>query len=290
MMRYRIHGWMHWLIACSAFACASDVSKPPDSDSSSRQTKTIHYEGRSVQAIIDKPKGTSFDVLMVFHGTVQGQANHDVLIMEAAETTRSAFRNLLDRQDVMIVSVAYPQADLLFGDNLVYAETALKWLMNRAEAELGVDVKKIFLGGHSQGGYLVTRLNTLYATDGVIANAPGPLNLVYRCELEENGQVQASQVCDLLRTTYGTTAQNPDAYFQRSLLDHVSGFKSDILFVQGLDDSPIQMYSWPRFKSEVQACETCQQTLFVELPGFGHGALFSSAQARTEFNQFINSR
>jgi Arc/MetJ family transcription regulator len=159
MMRYRIHGWMHWLIACSAFACASDVSNPPDSDSSSRQTKTIHYEGRSVQAIIDKPKGTSFDVLMVFHGTVQGQANQDVLILEAAETTRSAFRNVLDRQDVMIVSVAYPQANLLFGDNLVYAETALKWLKNRAEAELGVDVKRIFLGGHSQGGYLVTRLN-----------------------------------------------------------------------------------------------------------------------------------
>lgn len=287
-MRYRIQSWAHWLIACSVFACANNVSQPPDSDSSSRQTKTIGYEGRSVQAIIDKPKGTSFDVLMVFHGTVQGQANHDALIMEAAETTRSAFRSLLDRQDVMIVSVAYPQADLLFGDNLAYAETALKWLMNRAEAELGVDVKKIFLGGHSQGGYLVTRMNTLYPTDGVIANAPGPLNLVYRCELEENGQIQATPVCDLLRTTYGTTAQNPDAYFQRSLLDHVSGFKSDILFVQGLDDSPIQMYSWPRFKSEVQACETCQQTLFVELPGFGHGALFNSSEARSAVNAFIN--
>lgn len=138
MMRYPIHGWILWLIASSAFACASDVSKSPDLDSSSRQIKTLQYEGRSVQAIIDKPKGTSFDVLMVFHGTVQGQANHDALIMEAAETTRSAFRNLLDRQDVMIVSVAYPQANLLFGDNLVYAETALKWLMNRAEAELDV--------------------------------------------------------------------------------------------------------------------------------------------------------
>jgi predicted esterase len=287
-MRYPIHGWILWLIASSAFACASDVSKSPDLDSSSRQIKTLQYEGRSVQAIIDKPKGTSFDVLMVFHGTVQGQANHDALIMEAAETTRSAFRNLLDRQDVMIVSVAYPQANLLFGDNLVYAEAALKWLMNRAEAELGVDLKKIFLGGHSQGGYVVTRLNTLYPTDGVIANAPGPLNLVYRCELEENGQIQATQVCDLLRTTYGTTVQNPDAYFQRSLLDHVSGFKSDILFVQGLDDSPIQMYSWPRFKSEVQACETCQQTLFVELPGLGHSALFTSSEARTAVNAFIN--
>jgi hypothetical protein len=30
----------------------------------------------------------------------------------------------------------------------------------------------------------------MYQTNGVIANGPGPLNLVYRCQLEENGQVQ----------------------------------------------------------------------------------------------------
>jgi hypothetical protein len=80
----------------------------------------------------------------------------------------------------------------------------------------------------------------MYQTNGVIANAPGPLNLVYRCQLEENGQVQSGAVCTKLKNVYGTTTSNPNAYFQRSLLNFTTGFKSDILFVQGLNDSPIQ--------------------------------------------------
>jgi poly(3-hydroxybutyrate) depolymerase len=48
------------------------------------------------------------------------------------------------------------------------------------QAELGISPKKIFIGGHSQGGYIATRLNTMHATNGVIASAQGPLNMVYR--------------------------------------------------------------------------------------------------------------
>lgn len=46
---------------------------------------------------------------------------------------------------------------------------------------------------------MVTRLNTMHQTNGVIANAPGPINLVYRCQLEENGQIQSSAVCTKLK-------------------------------------------------------------------------------------------
>jgi hypothetical protein len=106
---------------------------------------------------------------------------------------------------MMIVSVAYPQEYVLLGDNIVKCEAALLWLKNKASQELGITVKKIFLGGHSQGGYMVTRLNTMHQTNGVIANAPGPLNLVYRCQLEENGQIQPSAVCTKLKKVYGTT-------------------------------------------------------------------------------------
>ena len=153
-----------------------------------------------------------------------------------------------------------------------------------------ITVKKVFLGGHSQGGYLVTRLNTMHQTNGVIANAPGPLNLVYRCQLEENGQIASGVTCDKLRNTYGTTNVNPGAYFQRSLLNFTNGFKSDILFVQGLNDSPIQLYTWPTFKQEVLNCTNCQGTQFVEVPGGTHPSLFTSPVAKTEFNNFINSR
>ena len=155
--------------------------------------------------------------------------------------------------------------------------------------ELGRTVNNIFLAGHSQGGYIVTRLNTIHQTNGVIANAPGPLNLVYRCQLEENGQIQSSTFCTNLRNVYGTTSNNPNAYFQRSLLNFTNDFKSDILFVQGLDDSTIQMYLWPTFKQDIISCSTCQNRQFVEIPGGGHVSLFESLTAKTEFNNFLNN-
>lgn len=52
---------------------------------------------------------------------------------------------------------------------------------------------------------------------------------------------------------------------------------------------PIQMYSWPAFKQDVLSCTNCQNRQFVEIPG-GHTAIFQSQTAKTEFNNFINSR
>jgi hypothetical protein len=249
-------------------------------------TKSIAYNNINVDIIIDKPALNEVDVLITYHGTVQSDSNS----LPAAETTLKQFKNILNRQDMMIVSVAYPQLNILFGDNILQAEAALLWVKHKASQELGITVKKIFLAGHSQGGYLVTRLNTMHQTNGVIANAPGPLNLVYRCQLEENGQTPASYSCANLRNVYGTTVANSTAYQQRSLLNFTNGFKSDILFVQGLNDAAIQMYSWPTFKQDVLNCTTCQSCQFIEIPGAGHTAIFQSQTARTEFNNFINNR
>ncbi|MCA6423602.1 MAG: alpha/beta hydrolase fold domain-containing protein [Flavobacterium sp.] len=243
------------------------------------------YNNVNVDIIIDKPVNNEVDVLITYHGTVQSDSN----ILPAAENTLNQFKNILYRQDMMIVSVAHPQRNILFGDNINQAEAALLWVKHSANQELGITVKKIFLAGHSQGGYLVTRLNTMHETNGVIANAPGPLNLVYRCQLEENGQTPASYVCDNLRNVYGTTAVNSNAYYQRSLLNFTNGFKSDILFVQGLNDMAIQMYSWPTFKQDVLNCSNCMDRQFVEITGAGHGAIFESQTAKTEFNNFINN-
>ena len=268
------------------FSCSEDdTSIVEPVPTAYRIIQTVTYDSVSVDVVIDKPALDEVDVLLVFHGTVLYDSN----IMAAANNTLDKFKDLLDRDDMMIVSVAYPQENLLFGDNIVQGEAALLWLKNVASQELGITVKKIFLGGHSQGGYMVTRLNTMHETNGVIANAPGPLNLVFRCELEENGQIQASAACSLLESVYGTTSENPDAYFQRSLLHYVDDFRSDILFFQGLDDSPIQIYSWPTFKEEVSSCTNCQNRQFVEIPGGTHPALFESQSAKIEFNQFINS-
>jgi acetyl esterase/lipase len=185
------------------------------------------------------------------------------------------------------VSVAYPEQGLLMGDNVRHAEAALLWVREHAARELGITVRRVFLAGHSQGGYIVTRLNTLYAVDGVVASAPGPLDLVYRCGLEEDAGVAATGVCTLLRQTYGTTRQNPQAYRARSLLEFTDGQRSPLLVVQGLADSPIQMANWPLFRQQLQACSTCAAVTLLELPGLGHPALFTSAQAKRAFNEFL---
>ncbi|MFV0391801.1 MAG: alpha/beta hydrolase family protein [Paludibacteraceae bacterium] len=248
--------------------------------------KNITYNGVNVNLVIDKPALNEVDALIVYHGTVM----YDSLILNASTSLIDKVKTILDRDNMMIVSVAYPEQNLLMGDNIREAEAGLLWVKHKAREELGVTVKKIFLCGHSQGGYLVTRLNTMHATNGVIANGPGPLNLVYRCQLEENRTIPNGITCTLLKNTYGTTTANPTAYMQRSLLNFTTGFKSDILFVQGLKDTPIQTYSWPTFKQDVMNCSTCQNSQFLELTGEGHSALFTSPIAKTEFNTFINSR
>ena len=265
------------------FSCANENTVLSIDDY--RETRTVSYNNINVDVVIDKPTLNQVDVLLVFHGTVL----YDLNLMTAANTTLDKFKSVLGRNDIMIVSVAYTQENVLLGDSIIQCEAALLWLKNNASQELGININKIFLAGHSQGGYMVTRLNTMHQTNGVIANAPGPLNLVYRCQLEENGMVQPSVVCSNLKDLYATTTDNPNAYFQRSLLNYTNDFKSDILFVQGLDDSPIQMNLWPTFKQEVISCSTCQNIQFVEIPGGGHVSLFESLTAKTEFNNFINS-
>ena len=274
-----------FLISVLYFSSCTKENTTEEFTDAYRVTQTITYNDIDIDVVIDKPALNEMDVLLVFHGTVLYDSN----LITAANTTLDKFKGILDRNDMMIISVAYPQENVLFGDSIIECEAVLLWLKNNANQELGITVNKIFLAGHSQGGYMVTRLNTIHQTNGVIANAPGPLNLVYRCQLEENGQIQSSTFCTNLRNVYGTTSNNSNAYFQRSLLNFTNDFKSDILFVQGLDDSPIQMYSWPTFKKEVTSCSTCQNREFVEITGGGHVSLFESITAKTEFNKFLNS-
>jgi hypothetical protein len=248
-----------------------------------RGTKSVRVGGVSVDVVVDKPAKSSVDALVVYHGTV----GRDALVMDATERTLDEFRALLDRDDLMIVSVAYPEEGLLLGDNLREAEAALLWVKQAAAAELRVRIDRVFVGGHSQGGYLVTRLNTLHEVAGVVANAPGPLDLVYRCGLEERGEEAESAVCGRLRVAFGSTVANPEAYASRSLLRFTGGHRSKLLVVQGLEDSPIQLRSWPRFRAALEACRDCRSRTFLELPGFEHPALFRSAEARTAFGAFL---
>jgi len=265
-------------------AGATDARAPGDGPY--RITRTLEVDGVRVEAILDRPRNDVADALLVYHGTVQ----YDRLVLESAQNTLESFREVLDRDDLLLVSVAYPEEGLLFGDNIIHAEAALLWVQRHAGEELGMTIDRVFLAGHSQGGYLVTRLNTLHAVDGVVANAPGPLDLVFRCGLEESGQLEPGITCGLLDEAYGPPSTNPNPYMARSLLSFTSRQRSRILFVQGLDDSPIQMRSWPIFREQLEACTDCGEREFLEIDGRGHPALFDSPEARVAFNEFLRRR
>jgi hypothetical protein len=247
--------------------------------------RTIAYGGVSVQVVIHMPSASVKDVLVLYHPTVW----FDDRILPAAENTLDNFKRLLQRDDMLLVSVAYPQQNREIGAGLREAEAALLWVRNDASRALGLSIGRVFIAGHSQGAYVVTRLNTMHQTDGVIANAPGPLDFEYRCLLEERGSAPGSQECGLMASRYGPASADPAPYRRISLLSFTAGFKADVLFVQGLGDSEIQMRSWPLFKQAVQACTNCQQSTFLEVAG-GHDALFMSFEAREAFNQFIDQR
>lgn len=268
--------WLILLITAVILHCVSTTS--------AQELRRVTYGGVSVDVVIDRPANTIVDVLVAFPGTVASDAE----IIPAARNILQRTKEITNRTDMMIVSVAYPQQGLLFGDGIREAEAALLWVREKARKDLRRKVRKIFLIGHSQGGYMVTRLNTMHGSDGVISNAPGPLNLVYRCGLEESGQIPQGAVCNLLRQTYGTTTANPAAYFSRSLLNFTNGHRSDILFVQGLMDAPIQLFSWPTFKQQMTDCTTCQGRQFVEIAGGSHTSLFESPEAIAAYNAFIN--
>lgn len=260
-----------------------DTSLPQEEQEAYRVTKTITFNNVELDVIIDKPVGNTFDVLLAYHGTVWS----DNLIHSAAETTLDKFIQIMDREDTMIISVVYPEENLLMGENIIYAEAALLWTQQLAEEELNIGIERIFLGGHSQGGHLVTRLNTMHTTDGVIANCPGPLDMRYRCQLEEEGNMQQSNQCQQLLDTYGSTTDNPDPYDAISLLSFTSGYKAPYFLVQGMDDAAIQLHSWPTFKDAVNDCTDCPSIQIVEAPGVGHPGLFENEMAAEEFRAFI---
>jgi polyhydroxybutyrate depolymerase len=272
-------------LAWSFFAARLPASAPPAVSGSGAYTitRSIGTAALSVPAIVDKPVGDSLDVMLLFHGTV----GVDSLVLDAARNTLDAFGALFNRRDLLLVSVAYPEEGLLMGDNVRHAEAALQWVRDSAARELGINVRRVFLAGHSQGGYIVTRLNTQYTVDGVIASAPGPLDLVYRCGLEEDGRLAASAVCSLLRQTYGSTSAASQSYRARSLLEFTGNQRSPLLVIQGQADSPIQMANWPLFRQQLEACATCAARTILELPGLGHPALFTSAEAKRTFNEFL---
>ena len=245
--------------------------------------RTISSGNIQVDVIIGKPMAAEADAILCFHGTV---STNDKII-PAARQTMEKVKSLVDRKDLFYISVAYPEEGLLMGDQVAFAEAALVWAKQSASKDLGIQIRRIFLVGHSQGGYVALWLNSLHKTDGVIANAPGPIDLCFRCELEEKRkQGDYGKVCKLMHDKYGPASENPKPYRERSLL-HITRQLSPVLVVQGMEDSRIQMRNWPLLKQAMSQCTGCSTVKFLEVPGAGHGALFIDETARNAYREMI---
>lgn len=271
------------LICCftfSAFAQQSRVNTNfPDGT-----VRTISSGDVEVDVVIDQPRVAEADVILCFHGT----ASTNDKIISAAKQTLEKVKSITQRQDILFISVAYPEEGLLMGDQIPASELALLWVKQSASSELNIKIRKIFLVGHSQGGYVVIWLNSIHKTDGVIANAPGPIDLCFRCELEEKrSQSGYGKVCQLMFDKYGAASTNPEPYQRRSLLAVTQTQLSSLLIVQGMRDSRIQMRNWPLLKKGLNACKGCAPVQLLEVADAGHGALFMDEGAQKAYQAMI---
>ena len=288
----------------------------------------VEYNGYPVRGYLYYPTSqgspSNLDVVVLYHGTI---TDPGISPANAAETFLKLALNRVNLKDKIIFSVAYPQdaipiyvsnpalasqqfpglnfSSMLIGDNIVYAEAALLWVKNTlptylTENNIPKTIGKTYTFGHSQGAYLVHRLNTLHAVDGVISNAPGPIDLLSRCSGSQN-TVNIS--CNNINVGLGTTGANPSAYNSRSLKNFLSGTLSPTLFTQALDDDTGDAFGSPQvanMKNIVQVglstCTNCAEHTFnyygsggTNNTGGGHDAFANNPHVQKDIREFVGS-
>ena len=279
------------------------------------------YGGYPVRGYLYYPTsanvGSSLDVVVLYHGTITSAG---VSPADAASTFMSIALNKVDIKDKIIFSVAYPQdfiplwqanptlpaiqfpgldyPNLYLGDNIVYAEAALLWVKNELNSFLSSNnipktTNKIYTFGHSQGAYLVHRLNTLHTVDGVISNAPGPIDLLTRCSGVNQTETGS---CNKIGSGIGLTSTDPDAYNSRSLKSFLSGTLSPTLFTQALDDDTADEFGTPQvanMKDIVQVglstCTNCASINFNYYETGGHDAFVTNVALQNDIRNFVAS-
>jgi hypothetical protein len=193
------------------------------------ETYTVDGTSYPVMGKLYIPTGlaaSQIDVLVVFHGTVESGT-----IQDASETALTQFLNQsgLNLRDKIIFSAAYPQdhisstdqydlpnvgvesSTFLMGDNLPYARAAVKWAKNSLNSYMsGKSISKtigdVYLFGHSQGGKLVTKMNTLETgITAVAANSPGPIRFGETCSSSGGSTTTSCKKVSAIYGAYGVT-------------------------------------------------------------------------------------
>jgi hypothetical protein len=275
----------------------------------------VTYNGYPVRGYLYYPTsinlGSSLDVVVLYHGTITSPG---VSPSTAASTFINIALNKIKITDKLIFSVAYPQdiipawqanpslpatqfpglnySTLYFGDNIVYAEAALLWVKNNLNSYMSSNdipktTNKVFTFGHSQGAYLVHRLNTMLSVNGAISNAPGPIDLLDRCKGTEN---TSNLTCNKIRVGFGSTSTNPAEYNSRSLKIYTTGTLSPAFFSQAIDDDSYQVNLMQNvLQPGLSTCTNCATKSFKYYPYGGHDAFVSNTELQQDIRNFIGS-
>tara|TARA_A100001201_G_scaffold136207_1_gene125034 strand:+ start:37 stop:1140 length:1104 start_codon:yes stop_codon:yes gene_type:complete len=223
------------------------------------ETHTVDGTSYPVMGKLYVPTGlaaSQIDVLVVFHGTVTEGGSST--IAQSAVTSLNYFLNSsgLNCRDLIIFSAAYPQdhisrsrqfnisgvgtetSTFLMGDNIVYARAAVGWVKNSLNAYIAAQggsktIGDVYLFGHSQGGKLVTKMNTIEdGIAGVVANAPGPIQFDQTC-----AATPSNTSCSKVAAIHGASTGDGSApYKSIGLEEYTYQHKAPILFTQAIDD------------------------------------------------------
>ena len=298
------------------FSGISTVTYPPATTGTVTPLIQVTHNGYPVRGYLYYPTsknvGDNLDIVVLYHGTIESSG---VTPPDAASTFMQIALNQVNLRDKLIFSVAYPQdvipdylanpslatqqfpgldlSTLYIGDNIVYAEAALLWVKNElgtylSNNNISKTVDKVYTFGHSQGAYLTHRLNTLHQVDGVISNAPGPIDLLDRCS---GSNQTGTQTCRKIGVGLGVTTVNPSAYSDRSLKSFVSGTKSPQLFTQAEDDDAYQVNLMKNtFEPALNACTNCASRTFNYYATGGHDAFAVNKTLQSDIRTFVGSQ
>lgn len=277
----------------------------------SGQSYTVGATSYPVRGVLYVPTSltsSSIDVIVAYHGTISSQTQ---TIMQAAQFVSNIFLNNLNIKDKIIFSVAYPQdaipaanqfgiggnedPNFIFESNLPYARAALLWAKNSLNTFMSANsisktISKVFMFGHSQGGSLVHKLNTLETTDGAICNAPGPIRLDLTCTaIGSSGDLIYNTTCLKLFNKYGSPSTSTQ-YFNRSVAAYTTGLKARTLYIQGLQDTAGNGNQLTWMNQLIQTLTTNSASnaefSYLRIPG-GHEAFVSDSQAQNAIRLFV---
>lgn len=234
------------------------------------ETHTVDGTSYPIMGKLYVPVGlaaSQIDVLVVFHGTVTEGGS--TTIGESAISSLDYFLNSsgLNCRDLIIFSAAYPQdhisnarnlsisgvgtetSTFLMGDNIVYTRATVGWVksggLNSYIAAQGSSktIGDVYLFGHSQGGKLVTKMNTIEdGIAGVVANAPGPIQFDQTC-----AATPGNTSCSKVAAIHGaSTGDGSEPYKSIGLETYTYQHKAPILFTQATGDTTGNgnQYAW----------------------------------------------